>query len=178
VNLFFQVFEAQFGKLIPAEVKHAMQLFWSDADDAVPIIKQYGDSNDTKSYNLQIRHKSLNAATLENYDKNLYEAMLNWFRENAYELTKLSFAMGAAREREEWSDYVWYINTLGENEIDEIFHIEKICEGAVRKTEQETYYGEKNGGTTIQLPFGFVQWHQAKMQFHHNYWKVKALCED
>ena len=66
----------------------------------------------------------------------------------------------------------------GENEIDEIFHIEKICEGAVRKTEQETYYGEKNGGTTIQLPFGFVQWHQAKMQFHHNYWKVKALCEN
>lgn len=94
-----------------------MQLFWAAADDAVPIIEKYGDRSDSKSYNLQIRHKSLNATTLKNYDRNLYDAMLIWFRENAYDLTKLSFTMGAAQNPQEWSEYVWYINTLGENEI-------------------------------------------------------------
>ena len=28
--------------------------------------------------------------------------------------------------------------------------------------------GKTLGGTTIQLPFGFVQWHQGQIQFHHN----------
>ncbi len=178
VNLFFQVFETQFHKRIPDEVKRAMQLFWAAADDAVSIIEEFADRADSKSFTLQIRHKSLNASTLKNYDPHLYDLMLTWFRENAYELTKLSFTMGAARDPEEWSEYVWYINTLGENEVDEIFHIEEICEAAMRKAEQQTFYGDSNGGTTIQLPFGFVQWHQAQMQFHHGYWKVKELVED
>lgn len=102
--------------------------------------------------------------------------MLAWFQENAYELTMLSFTMGAACDPKEWSEFVWYINTLGENEVDEMFHIKEICQAAKANAARETYYGDSNGGTTIQLPFGFVQWHQEQMQFHHNYWKVKELC--
>ncbi|MBE6100008.1 MAG: hypothetical protein E7197_08130 [Anaerovibrio sp.] len=177
VELFFQIFEKQFGKAIPKDVQRAMRLFWAAADDAVTIIEQYADKTDIKSYNLQVRHKSLNATTLKNYDQFLYDAMLNWFRNNAYELAKLSFAMGAAAEPDEWSEYVWYINTLGENQIDEIFHIDKICHAAKDKAVELTYYGDSNGGTTIQLPFGFVQWHQKKMQFHHGYLKIKELYD-
>ncbi|MBQ1411407.1 MAG: hypothetical protein IIY94_09045 [Oscillospiraceae bacterium] len=177
VNLFFDVFERQFKKAIPEEVKRAMQLFWAAAADADDIIKQYGDKTDAKSYTLQLRHHSLNATTLKAYREDLYDAMLRWFRENAYELAKLSFTMGAAQDPNEWSEYVWYINTLGENAVDGIFHIEDICSAAKKHSVAETYYGDSNGGTTIQLPFGFVQWHQAQMQFHHNYYKVKALCD-
>ena len=101
--------------------------------------------------------------------------MLDWFSQNAYELTKLAFTMGAAMDPKEWSEYVWYINLLGENSVDQIFHIEEICTAAKRVTEKETYYGGRNGGTTIQLPFGFVQWHQAQMQFHHSYEKICNL---
>ena len=36
-------------------------------------------------------------------------------------------------------------------------------------------YGNNNGGTTIQLPFGFVQWHKGQMQFHHSYEKIRNL---
>ena len=43
-------------------------------------------------------------------------------------------------------------------------------------------YGPRNGGSTIQLPFGFVQWHSPRkiipgnIQFHHDYDKIiKAL---
>lgn len=177
VQLFFQVFEKQFNKTVPANVKRAMELFWAAADDAIDIIETYGDRTNPQEYALQIRHHSVNAATLKNYDSALYNAMLEWFKENIYELTKLSFSMGAASSPDEWSDYVWYINTLGENNIDEVFSIEDICQAAKKVADTEVYYGLSNGGTTIQLPFGFVQWHQEQMQFHHNYEKVKQLYQ-
>ncbi len=177
-GLFIEVFEQQFHKSIPTDVQRAIKLFWAAADDALSIIKKYGNKFDSKSYDLQVRHESLNATTLKNYDVNLYNAMLQWFKDNIYELTKLSFTMGAAKDTNEWSDYVWYINLLGENDVDEIFYIEDICQAAIKVANCETYYGDSNGGTTIQLPFGFVQWHQGQLQFHHSYDKVCKLVDN
>ncbi|MCR5650900.1 MAG: hypothetical protein K6F86_06950 [Lachnospiraceae bacterium] len=176
-SLFIDVFEKQFNKSIPQDVQRAIKLFWAAADDAPSIIEKYGEKTDLKSYNLQVRHKSLNATTLKAYDIGLYNSMLRWFKDNIYELTKLSFTMGAAKDSDEWSDYVWYINLLGENDVDETFFIEDICQAALKVANSETYYGDSNGGTTIQLPFGFVQWHQSQMQFHHSYEKVCHLIE-
>lgn len=173
--LFIEIFEKQFGRKIPADVQRAINLFWSSASDAVDIIEKFDNRSNEKNYNLQIRHKSLNATTLKAYDKNLYDAMLKWFIDNAYELTKLSFSMGAVLNPNEWSDFVWYINLLGESDTDEIFLIDTICEAAQKVAFKETYYGTSYGGTTIQLPFGFVQWHQESMQFHHSYSKLQSL---
>ena len=175
VDLFFSIFEKQFHKTLPVKVKRAMRLFWAAADDAVSIIERYSDRTIEKNYDLQLRHRSLNADTLKRYDESLYEAMLEWFRGNAYELTKLAFTMGAVSDPGEWSEFVWYVNTLGENEVDEMFHIEDLCQAAKDVADLKIYYGDSNGGTTIQLPFGFVQWHQEQMQFHHLFWKVKEL---
>lgn len=176
-GLFFECYERHFDKEIPANVKRAISLFWAAADDAVEIINKYGDRTKSKDFDLQIRHTSLNAETLRNYDISLYNDMLQWFKDNAYEITFLSFASGAAKNKSEWSDHVWYINLLDENNTDDIFEINKICDAASNCADIETYYGDSNGGTTIQLPFGFVQWHQRQMQFHHNYDKVKKLMK-
>lgn len=176
-ELFIEVFKKQFSKDIPNEVQKAIKLFYSKSNEAVDIIKEYGDKLDIKNYNLQIRHKSINAKTLKEYNINLYNIMLKWFKDNIYEVTRLSFAMGAAKEKEEWSDFVWYINLLGENDIDEIFFIEDICKAAKKNADQTIIYGDRNGGTTIQLPFGFIQWHQGKMQFHHSNKKIYDLLK-
>ena len=176
-DLFIEVFEKQFNKTISDTVKRAIRLFWAAADDATQIIEDYADKSDKGKYELQLRHKSLNATTLKKYDPSLYNGMLKWFQDNAYEIAKLSFTMGAVKDRNEWSEYVWYVNMLGENSIDEIFHIDDICSAAKEESVRQTAYGDKNGGTAIQLPFGFVEWHQKQMQFHHDYLKVKRLCE-
>ena len=107
-GLFIEVFEKQFGESIPADVQRAIKLFWAAADDAIQIIDQYGDKTDLKNFNLQKRHRSLNANTLKAYNINLYQAMLDWFTKNSYKLTKLAFTMGAAKNQQEWSEYVWY----------------------------------------------------------------------
>lgn len=172
---FIQVFEAQFGKHIPDDVQRAIKLFWAAADDAPEIIAAFGDRSDEKNFHLQMRHRSLNATTLEAYNKHLFHALRDWFAENAYELTRLSFSTGAAADENEWSEFVWYINLLGENDVDEVFPIEDICRSAAAVAEERTCYGRKNGGTTIQLPFGSVQWHQRKLEFRHSYESLDLL---
>lgn len=176
-GLFIDTFEKQFNVKIPLDVQRAINLFWAATDDAVDIIKEYGDQAITKNYDLQLRHKSLNATTLKTYNEHLYDVLLQWFTENVYELAKLSFSMGAVCDSKEWSDFVWYINLLGENNTDDLFFIEDICNTVQKVAKDETYYGSSYGGTTIQLPFGFVQWHQSQLQFHHNYEKLCALLK-
>lgn len=174
-EVFIKVFKLQFKVEIPTNVQRAIRLFWASAEDAPKIIEQYDNPLESNNYNLQIRHRSLNATTLKAYNETLYKSMLDWFSQNAYKIAKLAFTMGAAKDSKDWSEYVWYINLLGENEVDRVFHIEEICQAANNVAGTETYYGDKNGGTTIQLPYGFVEWHQAKMQFHHSYDKLCSL---
>ena len=176
-GLFIDTFEKQFDAIIPSDVQRAINLFWAAADDAVDIIEEFGDRSNKKSFDLQMRHESVNATTLKAYDEHLYDALLEWFTDNSYELAKLSFSMGAVRDSREWSDFVWYINLLGENDTDDIFFIEDICNAVQEVAQNETNYGSSFGGTTIQLPFGFVQWHQGQLQFHHNYDKLKNILK-
>lgn len=176
-GLFINTFEQQFNTKIPIPVQRAINLFWAAADDAVEIIEKFADKSNKKTFDLQIRHKSLNATTLKIYDEKLYLDLLNWFADNAYKIAKLSFSMGAILNKNDWSDFIWYINLLGENNTDDIFHIEELCNAVQRVAMEETYFSSTNGGTTIQLPFGFVQWHQGQLQFHHNYNKLYAIIK-
>lgn len=174
---FIEVFEKQFNKHIPESVKRAIKLFWSEADDAVEIIENFGSRVDEKNFNRQIRRRSVNSVTLRNYDEALFFGLIKWFAENAFEITKLTFAMGGVSDKREWAEYVWYINLLNENNADEIFKISDICVMAQNNARQETYFGTKNGGTTIQLPFGFVEWHHGRLQFHSDCEKIKRLLD-
>lgn len=173
---FIRTYERQFGTGIPAEVQRAIRLFWAGAEDAVSIIQAYADPADAATFALQLKHKSLNATTLTAYDPALSQALLRWFQENADKVTRLAFSMGAARDSADWSDYIWHINLLEENQLDKLFSINALCRAAQNAAEESTFFSTKNGGTTIQLPFGFVQWHQRQLQFHHSYDKLCSLC--
>lgn len=172
-GLFIATFQKQFGQEIPAPVQRAIKLFWAAADDASDIIRRYAAKD--KNYDLQIRHRSLNADTLRAYDPDLYEDLLLWFQKNAGKIAMLCFAMGAVKSQAEWSDFIWYINLLDENDVDALFSIEELCAATQQFAQRDTFYGLTNGGTTIQLPFGFVQWHQSQMQFHHSYDKISNM---
>ncbi len=176
-GIFIDIFEKQFNKSIPSSVKRAINLFWAAADDALEIIEACADRSNEKNYELQVRHASLNATTLMSYSEKLYYDMLNWFADNSYEIAKLCFSMGAVSDSDEWSDYIWYKNLIGENDVDDIFLIEEICAKSACFATERTFYGDAYGGTTIQLPFGFVEWHHGQLQFHHKYNRIVELFE-
>ena len=169
---FMKGFELQYGKTIPEDVKRAIKLFWGSANDTTSVINSYSTDYTIKKYEL---HKNrLTAQTLRKYDPSLCSTLIDWFKENIYDITDYCFARGQARDKDDRATIIWYINLLGEHDVDEMHHIDTLCE-AVESNKSVIQYGNRGGGTTITLPFGFVQWHQAQMQFHHQYKMIEQL---
>lgn len=164
---FIQGFEKQFNKTIPENIKRAIALYWGTASDVSDIVNKYGSKN--KDY--ELRKHRLTANTLKGYDEKLYKDLLIWFDDNMEDIYTFCFSSGLAKNKKDWADLVWYKNDLNEVEVDEVINImdTKI------KLKHRAYYGSRTGGSTIQLPFGFVQRHSptkkipGDMQFHHSY---------
>lgn len=172
---FIEGFEKQFGSSIPDDVQKAIRLFWGSDHDTQTIIESVSGA-----YLEYERHKHrLTAETLKAYSPSLYKALIMWFGSNTSQLFDFCFARGLAREESDWADLVWYKNDLGENYADSLFNIADVKKFLPKQAE----YGERGGGTTILLPFGFVQWHSPRniipgqIQFHHSYEKLKALSD-
>lgn len=175
VDRFIEGFEAQFGKTIPEDVKRAISLYWGTADDTTDIVQAYSGKN--KSY--ELRKHRLVKETMDAYDPKLSEILLQWFNDNIADIFLFCFASGMASDKNEWANVIWYRNELQENDMDDMFNISELA----RKMTSTAEFGTKTGGSTIQLPFGFVQWHSPKkvipgcMQFHHGFDKMRGLVK-
>ena len=170
IDRFIEGFELQYKKEIPEAVKRALYLYFGSAEDTIDIINRFGGANKT----LEIRKHRLVGDTLRAYDADLYNGLLQWFNDNIVDLFDFCFAKGLARNPQDWAHIVWYKNMIGENQFDTIIYLPDITNRICATAE----YGTRNGGSTIQLPFGFVQWHSPRkvipgnLQFHHSYSKV------
>ncbi len=173
VDNFIDGFEKQFGKKIPKDVIRAMTLYWGTASDTKQILSKYATF---PSYEF---HKGrLTATTLDKYDNVLCKTLIDWFSANCYEVFLFCFSRGLAKNQDEWANILWYKNEIGENSADDVFIISKFDFSDTSKAE----YGKVNGGSTIQLPFGFLQWHNpgnklpyGSMQFHHKLSCIKLI---
>lgn len=152
---------------ITDEVINAINLFWSNSkDDSLQdIIKYY--ASDYSNY--EIKKNRLTASTLKQYNENLYNILLSWIKENIYNITFFCFSTGLSNDIDSYSDYVWFKNLVDPN-LSHLNHIYNIKKLAYKSSlfSNVINYGVKNGGTTIILPFGSVQWHQGKLQFRHD----------
>ena len=175
VDRFIEGFERQYTTEIPEHIKEAISLFWGTSDNILAIVEKYGANKEYEK-----RKHRLVAETLKLYNQTLYSEMLEWFKTNIDLIFDFCFSKGLARDSSEWADIIWYINGFGENDVDEMFLISELKEIFSQKENTSVEYGTRGGGTTIQLPFGFVQWHcpskviPGEMQFHHNYNKIKS----
>lgn len=163
---FIHGMERQYQITISPEVQRAIALFWGSASDTAEIIQEYSNNAVIRAYEL---HKGrLTANTLRAYDTSLYSLLLEWFRDNISNITDFCFAKGQALNPNDSATVLWYKNMLGEHNIDSMYNIKDLCTAA-KSHQTDITYGNRTGGTVINLPFGFVQWHQGCMQFHHKY---------
>lgn len=179
VERFIEGFERQFKTTINETVKEMLRLYFNGH----PKIKEIIEVSNTK-YKLrpniakyQTRKQRLVWESLCTYNNHGANELLNWFKENIGKIAKFCFAKGLSAKDEDWADYVWYTNLIGENALDSIYRVEDICV-ASQRNQDKVYIGNTLGGTTIKLPFGFVQWHQGQMQFHHNLAKIANIVEN
>lgn len=173
---FIAGYEIQFNETISDEVKDLIYLYFygNPKTDLLLHDPAVVKGQETKLIDYQLKHNRLVWDSLYNMDSAAADMLLNWFKENIDNIAEYCFSRGLAKNSKDWADYVWYINLLGEDDIDEIFSIDDI-KSAVAEHRDLIYPSSQNGGSTTQLPFGFVQWHQCKMQFHHSLEKLSSI---
>lgn len=173
IDRFVAGFELQYKKKIPPRVKRALELYFGSAEDTAEIIQRHGSKNKA----LELKKHRLVADTLAAYDKGLADELIGWFNDNIQLLFDYCFARGLAKNESDWAQIVYYRNMIGENAFDTLLYLPDVQTRVPRTAE----YGVKNGGSTIQLPFGFVQWHSPRkvipgnLQFHHSYSKMMTI---
>ena len=177
VDAFIAGFEAHFGEEIPNNVKDMLHLYFYGHPDIEQLLKNKvlvkGLSDNVVRY--QARKKRLTWNTLIKYSESDANKLMQWIKDNIDKIAEFCFAQGLAKDRSNWADYVWYINTIGEADFDYIFRVSDIS-NAVKCHSDNIVPGKTLGGSTILLPFGFVQWHQQKMQFHHSLDKLLQIA--
>ncbi|MBO7167725.1 MAG: hypothetical protein J6V61_03160 [Bacteroidaceae bacterium] len=176
VERFIAGFEKQYQKAISDDVRRAISLYWGSVLDTQTIIHEYAVVE--KAY--QVKKHRLVFNTLQRYNANLSSVLLDWFKENIAELFDFCFIRGLASNPKCWANVIWYKNLLpGEEEEvqDTMLNLEDLRE-KIKNHTNLVEYGTRTGGSTIQLPFGFVQWHQGQMQFHHNEEKILKLIKN
>lgn len=157
--------------IINDNIKLAISLYWGGYSGINSIIDEYGVNK-----NYELRKSRLQGDTLKKFNIKLYNDLLSWFKENIYAITKFVFSTGLGKDENQWAEYIWYINFVDKNKyVDKIFNIEDICKKSEEHKELISYSIRK--GSTINLPFGFVQWHQNSIQFHHSYYKIEKLFQ-
>ena len=173
VEHFVQGVEKQFSTTIPQEIQDLLHLYFYGNPNTKALLNnpQITKGQSDKLIAQQKRHNRLVWDSLENWDKDAANRLLQWFKDNISILADYCFSKGLSSSPDEWADYVWFINLLGEDDLDTIFSVKDIID-AVSKNVAMVCPGSKMGGSTIQLPFGMVQWHQRKMQFHDSLSKL------
>ncbi|WP_072229512.1 hypothetical protein [Campylobacter coli] len=170
---FIKGYEIIFNVSIPDEVKKAIAEFFGNKK----ILESYNMDINYNADNIKIQKYQLKKQRLvaQNLTDDNADILLNWFKNNIYNITLLCFSTGFASSNLYYSEIIWYKNLVDDKkDLNTKFFIEDIA------TKSEKYinlieYGTRNGGTTIQLPFGFLQWHQCSMQFHHDFDKIAKM---
>jgi hypothetical protein len=175
---FIDGYQKHFGS-IPGIVQNGLMLYFGEHPDTIKILASHKLK---KSVNPKIRvyekrKKRLVWDSLVTYDKKMANSLLDWIKSNIGNIVEFCFSRGLAADRSNWAEFIWYNNLLREEEFDEIIPIKLLKNKCIAKGEKLIFLGSTNGGSTIQLPFGFLQWHQGQMQFHHRIGDVLTAIE-
>lgn len=99
--------------------------------------------------------------------------MLRFFSQNIVEITKMVLSTGSVKDTNSHAEYLYYKNLIDKSKsANSIFSIKDILKNI---SNGQIEFGPKNGGTTITLPFGHLQMHQGRLQFHHDFKKINNL---
>ena len=171
VDRFIEGFQKQFKLKIDKNIIEALNLFFGNSDKIQNIVndpKYKNISKKIKKY--EIRKNRLTHETLVLYNSKLADSLINWFRQNIANLFLFCFERGLGAEKKDWAHFIFYLNLVEEVNIDNIFSINDLFlkyQNLTPQQKEKIVYGDRNGGTTIVLPFGSVQWHLGQLQFRH-----------
>lgn len=187
---FIAGFEAQYGVRVPDAVKTGIRMFIGPLSDKEMKVALGGRlplgpirSKDGKSQ--EIHQERFVADTLAKIIPNEWGATLAWMRQELPRITELCFSRGLCADPDAQADYVWYYicdESSGKVLESRVIPLSSIVSAISRMpSSQRAAVGPRNGGSTLTLPFGFLQMHRPaggnQVQFHHGLEAIKATLD-
>lgn len=179
---FVAAYKAQYNASVPKEVCRALELFIGKAADSRRILEATDlivDGAESRaiacSQNFRLMFDVIHA-----YDSNMASALLDWMKTCIPNICELCFSAGAVKDREKWADVLWYKNLVDADGqgLDFLVSIKQVILALKENGDKNIVErGPKNAGSTIQLPFGHLQYHQEKLEFYQQLKKIRILLE-
>jgi len=113
-----------------------------------------------------------------NYGARMANGLLAWLKDEIVRVFEISFAAGAVADRAEWSDVLWYKNLVAieGDGLDYMAPIRQVMLALQKNGKNNAVEkGPMNGGSTLQLPFGHLQYHLKQLEFYQQMKKIQAL---
>ena len=180
---FINEFSAQFNIAIPTKVQEALQLFSGSHPNQKEILSAISVDCVGAKVRREVEENYFNRLTLASmygYDDEIPVLLLEWFRDNCDKIFLFCFAIGGAKCRREFADFMWYKTGDDEFEIFDLRRFAKTIQLAMKSKEKRTAMVRPNDelqiGSTIAFPFGNLQQHENKLQFRHSLKKMRELA--
>ena len=179
---FVAAWGATFGTNVPPRVAKALGLFFGTDPDAARILEETPIEIDGER--VRALERSHNGAlcfdVLAHHDAAMAEELLAWLRDNRRALVELCFSRGYAADPDEWAQWLWYCDLVHPGRgPDRLIRISDLADAVAALTDEELRNlirpGPKNGGTTILLPFGHLQYLHGKAEFYQSRAKIERL---
>lgn len=178
VDRFFKGMKAQFGVDAPSAAVKAMDLFIGGI--AVEVLGSRRSASSARPRQSSVRslemhqHRLVATSIIDLYPEG-WTSLISWFRVNISAVAQLVFSRGYAASSIDWASHLWYYNEQETPRRDQLFAIDDVA-AMTQSHSNEIKPGPKNGGSTLQLPFGFLQMHSPQgtnqIQFHHSLEKI------
>jgi hypothetical protein len=177
LDKFFKALTLTTGQSTPQEVELVLSLFVG-GENLNKFQQEFSDglnrSVNESFYDQQVHQNRL---VLNSIDKLIPEALSTTFeflRANLRIMTELMFFRGLASKSEDCAEIVIYNQVYSGRNVFSKADLLSAIDSA--RNLEKVVSGNRNGGSTIQLPTGFLQMHKPQgknlLQFHHNYEKL------
>jgi len=179
---FLSAIEFHLDQEIDLEVKIGLSLFIGGSnlanyesyfDQALKL-----DKNKNPEFaDLEIHQSRLVGQSIKVNFPSVWDTTLDFFNSNIGLITKLAFAQGLAKADADAANVIVYNKAPSGQSIFSISGIIQKAELHINSDPVTT--GPRNGGSTLQLPTGFLQMHHPQgdnlLQFHHQHKKICKL---
>jgi len=165
------------GQKIPQDVELVLSLFIG-GENLANFPKEFAQglnaSSGQKYHDQEVHQNRLVLESINKIQPTALAETFDFLKKNLRTITELSFFSGLASNPEDWAQIVIYNQVhSGKN----IFSKDNLLQAMNLRANQDLVTpGDRNGGSTIKLPTGFLQMHKPQgsnlLQFHHSYERV------
>ena len=112
---------------------------------------------------------------IRNYEPIMASMLLDWLKKQSASVCELCFAAGAVKDRDKWANVLWYKNLVENKCLDYLIPIPVIKSAIKRKRDGLIVEPGCKPGSTIQLPFGHLQYFHKQLEFYQKLKKIQSL---